>query len=371
MSLRTAKERVVEFFRAPGARVAVSRESVSRLTGITTPTLELVLDALKAEGVLEVTPLGFWRTCVGFDYVAPAEIAARKKAEREARRLAKVAANAKPCGCGKMISVTSSMCRECYARRVTERITMASCACGKAMTWYSKTCRECYLARGEAKKIAADLAKALRTRVLEGRDAALEEASDVAHARMAADLVAKREARAAARMANKAAKRHAAVVANGEVASVALGISIKEAARRRNRDADIAAEISRRAASAEKLRKRTEAEAAARAERVAASELRRAARDARRLEKLEGRKKPKITLPEFRDSHRPRVDNPSPPAPADASLLPPARDPWATIRARSYGPRPAFVEGAIRKLTKEELMTGRRSRRAPCDAAAS
>lgn len=62
---------VLNFFRKPGARVAISRTTLSRVLSIAFPTLDAVLAGLERDGYLERHPIAEleqWRTVRGFDF---------------------------------------------------------------------------------------------------------------------------------------------------------------------------------------------------------------------------------------------------------------------------------------------------------------
>ncbi len=106
-------------------------------------------------------------------------------------------------------------------------------------------------------------------------------------------------------------------------------------------------------ASANQIAKR-EADVAARREaRLKKAEARKIAHARRAAEQAANRAKPK----RHHEQPMPRVRMAPPPAPS--SVL--TADPWAAIRARTYS-KPPLVEGALRPLTKFEMMTGRRER---------
>ena len=102
---------------------------------------------------------------------------------------------------------------------------------------------------------------------------------------------------------------------------------------------------------------RRDADVAARREaRIKKAEARYAARVARAAAQAENRTKPKRHV----EPAMPRSRQAPPPVPPSVRTS----DPWVAIRARTYG-KPPLVEGAIRPLTKFEMMTGRRARHAP------
>jgi hypothetical protein len=91
------KSKIVDFFKAPGARVAISRESISRLCNIAFPTLDVALESLKAEGILELAPpevCGMWRPTRSFSFTLYNAEAEKKKALRAEERKKRFAARA-------------------------------------------------------------------------------------------------------------------------------------------------------------------------------------------------------------------------------------------------------------------------------------
>jgi hypothetical protein len=130
---------------------------------------------------------------------------------------------------------------------------------------------------------------------------------------------------------------------------------IKQAAM--NKAASYAADVAaRREARIKKAEASYAADVAARREaRIKKAEASYAAKVARAAAQAEARTKPKRCFePQVRAPAPPRKE---PPVPASVRVA----DPWVAIRARTYG-KPPLVEGAIRPLTKFEMMTGRRER---------
>jgi hypothetical protein len=75
---------VLDFFRKPGVRVAISRTTLSRVLNIAFPTLDAALAGLERDGHLERHPIAAldqWRPVRGFAFTPPDSYAARRDAQ--------------------------------------------------------------------------------------------------------------------------------------------------------------------------------------------------------------------------------------------------------------------------------------------------
>lgn len=80
--MKSGRDRIVDFFKTPGVRIAISRETLSRCCEIAFPTLDLTLAELEKEGILERAPfLSQWRPVRGFVYDGPPSYAKRVEAQ--------------------------------------------------------------------------------------------------------------------------------------------------------------------------------------------------------------------------------------------------------------------------------------------------
>lgn len=347
MSEALLRLRVVELFALAGCGLAI--ESVARLAHVEIDALEPIIEGLIVEGLLEKSPYGGVRPTRAL------------KARGE----------------------------ELLAEALRQRINAKKpnlCSCGAAITVYSKKCRTCYETDAENARLARDKTKAIK-------EAAIRFAKDKAksiaeHLRVAAekklnaraDWKARRDLdrantkaatekgraeRAGERAALKAAKANKLCACGKPMTSLSTICRACFRAKGAEREKSRAAERLVRAEARIADRKAAQDRKAAREElrerngaAYVASVRKTDSVDADRRARIEERKKGGLAV----KTPVALVKHPSA-APLITAPATDPSDPWARIRARTYG-KPPLIASNLRQLTPEELMKGRSIRRA-------